>query len=353
MNQKNKGIMKEYLQGYNDYVLLGDVVYNALQDIVKQTGIKVLAIQHRIKAEERLAGKLERKGDKYHSLADIMDIVGTRIVCFFADDIDRLGPAIRSVFEIDYENSIDKREQLDPNSFGYVALHYICWLPQGKQYPDAICGKRFEIQICSALQHTWSVIQHEMGYKSEFDVPRQIVRDYSRLAGLLELADERFVAIRSFMNNYSAEVKNKIAENEGGELKIDMVTLREYMNHNKGMRRLLDEICAICGAELTSFNPEMYVSQLSWLGKTTLGGLYEMLENNYDTAVKLARLSLEGTDLDIVSSTVGLRLLCQAELLRQNCSEGQITEFMTLVSGNRERAQRQAAALLHSAAELQ
>lgn len=348
MNLKNKSIMDEYRVAKNDFVSLSNVVSNWLHDIVKRSDIQVLTIEHRVKQEDSLAGKLEQKGDKYKCLFDITDILGARVVCFFADDVDCIARLIESSFEIDRENSVDKRELLDPSSFGYLSLHYICSLPFNNQYPDAICGKKFEIQIRSALQHTWSAVFHDLGYKSEFDVPRQIARDCSRLAGLLELADERFVSIRDYMVNYTAEVKNKIAKNQGDELKIDMVTLREYMHRNINMQSLLMELSAICGSEINFINPEMYISQLAWLGKTTLGDLHRMLDSNRNTALSLAKRALEGSELDILASTVGLRFLCQAELLQQGCSEERIVDFLMLSVGNRERAQRGAKSLLRS-----
>lgn len=352
MNLKNKNIMDEYRGKIKDFILLGNIVSDLLHNIVKQSGIQVLTIEHRVKQADSLVGKLELKGDKYKNLSDITDILGARVVCFFEDDVDRIASLVESTFKIDHENSVDKREILDPNSFGYLSLHYICSLPMNEQYPNEICEKKFEIQIRSSLQHTWSAVFHDLGYKSEFDVPRQIIRDYSRLAGLLELADERFVYIRDYMENYTAEVKEKIAKNQGDELKIDMVTLREYMHRNISMQNLLMELAAICGSEINFINPEMYISQLAWLGKTTIGDLHRMLEMNRNTALYLAKDVLEGSELDILVSTVGLRYLCQAELLQQGYSEERITDFLMLSAGNRERAQRGAKALLRSGANL-
>lgn len=37
-----------------------------------------------------MAGKLELKGDKYKDLSDITDILGTRVVCFFEDDVEHI-----------------------------------------------------------------------------------------------------------------------------------------------------------------------------------------------------------------------------------------------------------------------
>lgn len=350
MNLKSRSILDEYRIAKSDFVMLGDVASKLLWEIVEQSNIMVLSIEHRVKSEDSLAGKLELKGEKYNSLSDITDILGARIVCVFEDDVDRIARFIEDSFEIDRKNSVDKREQLDPKTFGYLSLHYICSLPFNGQYPNAVCGKRFEIQIRSALQHIWSSAFHDLGYKSEFDVPRQIIRDYSRLAGLLELADERFTYIRDYMTNYTAEVKQKIAQNQGDELKIDMVTLREYMQRNINMQSLLADLAAICESEINVVNPEMYISQLAWLEKRTLGDLHRMLDSNRDTALQLAKCALEGSELDILSSTVGLRFLCQAELLKEGYSEERIAEFLKLSGKSSAHAQSAAKALLRRGA---
>ena len=55
-----------------------------LSEIVKDLGLTVLAVEHRVKEEKSLAGKLERKGDGYNTLEDITDILGCRVVCFLS-----------------------------------------------------------------------------------------------------------------------------------------------------------------------------------------------------------------------------------------------------------------------------
>ena len=346
MNLKNRMIIEEYRAERPDFVRLGDLVSGMLKQGVRSLGTEVLAVEHRVKEEQSLVGKLERKDEKYRSLGDITDILGARVICFFSDDVDKVAAIIEKMFVIDWENSVDKRAQLDPDAFGYLSLHYICSLPENEGYPKELCGKRFEIQIRSTLQHTWAAINHDLGYKSEFGVPRNIVREFSRLAGLLEIADERFVDIRDNLHRYGDEIRAQIAENRADNVPLDLVSLKEFAAHNKALRAFMEEMAAICGAEIQDINPENYLQQFAWLGKKTLGDLQEMLREDGPLALALARYTLERTDLDILSSNAALRYLCRAELINRGYSEDKIAEFLALTANNPKRALRQAKHLL-------
>ncbi len=350
MDLKCKMIMEEYHAQKPDFLELSDVVNGILKEITsKNEMMYILAIEQRVKAEKSLAGKLELKGEKYSSLADITDILGCRIICFFADDVDNIAKEIEDVFEIDRENSVDKRAVIDAETFGYLSLHYICSLPFGKGYPDNICGKKFEIQIRTTLQHTWAVIDHDLGYKSAFGIPRAVKRGFSQVAGLLEVADEKFVRLRDDIFAYGEDVKEKIANDKADALTIDNVSLSEYMKSNKTMRAFLVSLASLCeNCELSEISPEIYIDQLRFLKIKTLGDLSAMLERNKELATAFAKEMFKATDLDILSTNVGLRFLCRAELCQNGYSEADITEFMLLTYSDKAKAQRQTERLLKS-----
>ena len=348
MNLKDRMIMDEYRRQRQGFVELGDIVSFLLKQQLGCTGIDTLAVEHRVKAEDSLAGKLERKSDKYRVLADITDILGVRVICFFEDDVDRIGKMIEELFAVDWENSVDKRALIGADSFGYLSLHYVCSLPQNGEYPPELCDKKFEIQVRTTLQHTWASIEHDMGYKSEFGVPRIAIRQFARIAGLLELADNEFVRARDTIHAYTGDIKQKIIDDDADDVLIDSVSLREYVLRSKKMRSFLGELAGICGSEISEISPENYIQQLRWLGKKTLGDMEQLLDENHDLALALAKAALENTDLDILSSNVGLRFLCRAELLNRNYSEEQAAEFLLLSVGDKDRALRMAKNLLHT-----
>lgn len=346
MNLKCKMILEDYRKQRDDFVKLGDVVQILLSGIVKDLGLSVLAIGHRVKEERSLAGKLEKKGDRYNTLEDITDILGARVVCFMADEIDLIGKKVEETFVIDWENSSDKRALIKEDAFGYLSLHYICSLPFGDKWPDEICGKKFEIQIRTILQHAWSVIQHDIGYKSDFGVPRDIKRQFARLAGLLELVDDEFVRARDNMQDYTEEIRKRIVTDEADDIAINMISLNEYVLRGQKMQKITQEIADITGAEIKEIDPESYIPQLAFFGINKLGDIEKMIDENYTLAMKLANKALSVANLDIVSSSVALRFLCRAELLNKNYDFDKVVEFLNISLRNKEKAERQAKYLL-------
>ncbi len=349
MDLKCKLILEDYRKQRDDFIKLGDTVHGILSGIVDELGFMALAVEHRVKAEKSLAGKLERKGDGYNTLEDITDILGCRVICFLSDEIDKVGKKVEETFVIDSENSSDKRALIQEDAFGYLSLHYICSLPYGDKWPDEICGKKFEIQIRTILQHAWAAIHHDIGYKSEFGVPRDIRRQFARIAGLLELADEEFVRARDNMVGYTEDTRQRIITNNADELPINMISLNEYVMHNPKMRDIISEIANIAGAEISEIDPESYVPQLAFLGMKNLGDINKMIDENHDLAIKLATEVLSVANLDIVSSTVALRFLCRAELLSKNYEYDKIVEFLKISLGSQDKAERRAKYLLLAA----
>ena len=349
MNLKNRIILEDFRKCRDEYVKLGDLIQEKLHEIVEVAGIhEILGIEHRVKTEKSLAGKLERSGDWYQQIDDLTDLLGARIICFFADEVDIIGKEVEKHFIIDWENSSDKRALIKADTFGYLSLHYICSVSPELGYPPEVCGKKFEIQIRTNLQHTWAAINHDLGYKSEFGVPRIVAREFARLSGLLELADDEFMRVRDNMKAYTNDIRQKIIDNCADDVRIDMISLSEYIKRNKKMQEFLSELASISNAEISDVNPQSYIEQLLWFNITTIGGLQDMLQNNHDLALALAKNSLDSTDLDILASNVGLRYLCRAKLLNDGYTEEQAADFLKLSTGKEDRAKKQAKFLYDS-----
>ena len=121
-----EAIMQEYRDLLPRFQEVASQVHDTLKSTIADAGLIVAALEYRVKSEESLAGKLELKGSKYKSLSDITDIIGLRVITFYIDDVDKVASALERLFDVDWENSVDKRKAHEIDSFGYLSLHYIC-----------------------------------------------------------------------------------------------------------------------------------------------------------------------------------------------------------------------------------
>lgn len=343
-----KGILTEYAQKRNIYLQLEEYVAGILEDMMKQDKVMLMDLTHRLKTPESLSKKVIKK-DKYRLLTDITDVIGFRLIAYFADDVDKIAALVASRFQMDWENTVDKSAALSPTAFGYTSLHYVCSLPEEGEYtdyPSEFRGIRFEIQIRTSLQHVWAEIEHDLGYKSEFGLPRTIRREFSRIAGLLEIADERFNSIRTSVGEYTLDIRDKIKNGLGTDILVDQVSLKEFMYNNVRVQDLIMQIARECNTCVEHVDPFPYLKHLEFIGISTLGDLSELVERNWNGTVTYAKVVLHDVDVDLVSSNAILRYICYAELVHADYPEEKIEEFMLLSSTNAERAKQNTRALL-------
>jgi ppGpp synthetase/RelA/SpoT-type nucleotidyltranferase len=311
-------LLEEYRQQLPLYTRLMEAVKSKLSEMVKDSDLTVSSMEFRIKEEASLAGKLLRKGSKYSSLKDITDIFGARIIMFYNEDVDRVAAFAESIFEVDWPNSVDKRKMHETNSFGYNSLHYICRIPKkvfyDPEYPE-LNDVRFEIQMRTALQHVWSAIQHDIGYKSEIETPKEYHRMLSRLAGMMELADDEFSRIRASIADYRRRMQNLVLNGQLEEVALDGDTFRSYVDMHP-FNKLNRKIAAITQAEIQESPYIPYLTVLRQLDIKTLGDIERMMAKYSDDAYQLALFQLGSTDIDILADTVGLQNLCIVHILK-------------------------------------
>ena len=294
-------IMGEYRAAVPELERLKDAALKTLRDALDRNGLIVTAVEGRVKTEESLAGKLELKGSKYATLSDITDLVGARIITFYTDDVDRIASMAEQLFEIDWNNSVDKRKLHQLDSFGYNSLHYICRLP-GFDFP-------FELQLRTTLQHAWAAINHDTGYKSGIEIPREYMRRMNRLAGILEMADDEFSRIRSEITDYRRRVQALVQNGKLDDVLLDGDTFRSYIQA-KPLDALNKRIAAINQAEIQEAPMIRYLRVLVALQCKTLGDVDRLIHKYEADAYLLARHQLGNTDIDIISSAIGLQNIC-------------------------------------------
>jgi len=329
-------LLSEYREKLPIFQVLRDVAMKRLTEMTSMSGIEMNSIEARIKTEESLAGKLERKGHKYTSLLDITDILGARLITFYNEDVDRIASMAETLFDIDWPNSVDKRKMHQYNSFGYNSLHYICRLPKSlyydPQYPE-LNEIRFELQMRTALQHVWSVIQHDIGYKSDIETPLEYHRSLSRLSGLLEIADDEFSRIRTDISNYRRRVKSLVESGKFEEVELDGDTFRSYLQRQP-FNKLNRRIAAITNAELQPANSMPYLRVLRQLGMQTLADVERMANEQADDAYQLALFQLGSTDIDILADTVGIQNLCIVQILKSGGGLAGLERMFKAINGS-------------------
>ena len=99
MNVKDRLIMEDYKKQKDSFSRLGDVVHDMLQKAVNSSGILVMGIEHRVKGEKSLEGKLYKNGDWYQKFDDLTDLLGARVICYFSDDVDKVGKLVEKMFD--------------------------------------------------------------------------------------------------------------------------------------------------------------------------------------------------------------------------------------------------------------
>lgn len=312
-----------------------------LQECLAEAGIVVASIESRVKSEDSLAGKLELKGSKYKSLADITDILGLRVITFYFDDVDIVASAVERLFEVDWENSVDKRRLHEVDSFGYQSLHYICRVPD--------MPYRFEIQMRTLLQHAWSNMNHDTGYKSGVEIPREYIRNLNRLAGMLELVDEQFSRIRSELTDYRRRMQALVASGNLDDALLDGDTFRSYLELSP-FQRLNRRIAAINQAEIQEVPLMPYLGVFKSMGCKTLGDVQRIIKEYSEGAYQIACYQMGLTDLDIISSSLGPQDLCIAYSLKNGGGRAGLIRLFDQLLGSSEANKMMAEMLVEQSA---
>lgn len=327
---------------------LEEIVVQRLQDALIRQHITVTAIDHRVKKEDSLAGKLEHKGAKYHSVDDITDLLGVRVITFYTDDVDKVAALVSQEFEVDWSNSVDKRKLHELDSFGYNSLHYICRLPIGSA-EEALCAIPFEVQMRTALQHVWSTINHDTGYKSDVQIPREYLRQFGRLAGMLELIDNEFSRLRTSLADYRRRMQSLVASGQLDEVPLSADTWDSYLL-TRPFDRLNSRIAAVNQAEIFPAPLQPFLPVLRAFGMQTLGDVQQITDSLSDDAYLLAVSQFGLTDIDIITESVGLLNICLVYALKNGGGTPAVCRILNTISGSSDLSEQQRTACDHSGA---
>lgn len=325
LDPHGEALMQQFLELRPTLEQLATEAYDQLSRALREQGIYVTAMEHRVKTEKSLAGKLELKGAKYKTIDDVTDLVGLRVITFYTDDVDKVAAIAKRLFDIDWQESVDKRKLHKLDSFGYNSLHYICRLKTG--------SPRFELQMRTALQHVWSTIEHDTGYKNVVKIPREYQRQFSRLAGMLELIDDEFSRLRLVLTDYQRQIQALVKSGQLTDVPLSADTFRSYLDLHP-FDRLNRRIAAVNQAEIYPVSLMPYLPVLESFGLETLGDVQHFIDDNSDDAYQLALSQLAVTDLDILSSSAALLYLCLVYVLKHDGGHRGLKAVYDAINGN-------------------
>jgi ppGpp synthetase/RelA/SpoT-type nucleotidyltranferase len=223
---------ERYRTSRETYVSLASRIKGLLGDVLGCEGIEVVQIECRAKEINSFIGKIQRKQGRYSDpLVDMTDLAAVRVIVYYLEDVARTCDIIEQEFEVDWDNSMDKRSALEVDRFGYSSVHYVVSVLKDRSKLrewQAYAGLRFEIQVRTVLQHAWAAVDHKLAYKTASEAPASLLRQLSRLSALFELADEQFSAIRDHSRQIEADYKNEVAV---GNLDIPLndLSLQAYL----------------------------------------------------------------------------------------------------------------------------
>jgi ppGpp synthetase/RelA/SpoT-type nucleotidyltranferase len=291
-----------------------------LESLLEDANIRVHSVTYRAKEESSLLRKLEYSQDKYSDLADVTDLAGVRVITYFEDEVNRVAELVSSEFDIDARHSIDKRKALEPDHFGYLSLHYVVsYSKQRKKLPE---NRRFdgllaELQIRSVLQHTWAEIEHDLGYKTARAIPPEFRRRFSRLAGLLEIADSEFAAIRDALLNYELWARQTLPAHPE-KIGIDQVSLGVFFQDNKIMQAMhafiIEHGGRVSEKPLAAFIDSI-AQALLYLGASTMDRVQAYVVKYGAIEMEYMRLNYGGSSFDDKMFHIGTPLFFICEIV--------------------------------------
>jgi hypothetical protein len=189
---------------------------------------------------------------------------------------------------------------------------------------------RFEIQIRTVLQHAWAEVEHDLGYKPAVDgsdevVPEIIRRRFSRIASLLEIADQEFVSIRRDLRRYRETLESEVAAGARG-VPVDTLSL-ETAARAAPVEALDREIAAILSAPLGDevFFPGYLARMVRLAGLETTEDLRRAVTEHGPVVPRLVgpyldfarqALALDRANLAIVQRGYALLFVAHAEVVR-------------------------------------
>ena len=155
-------------------------------------------IKSRLKKPISILKKLEKNGYELtleSVMANLNDVAGVRVVCYFIDDIYDVA---RWLAKQDDIRLLEVKDYIrHPKNNGYRSLHMIVEIPVF--FSEEKRQMRVEVQIRTIAMDFWASLEHQLRYKRDLDKvdnPEAIGKELKQCAEIIADTDLRMQEIR-------------------------------------------------------------------------------------------------------------------------------------------------------------
>jgi putative GTP pyrophosphokinase len=143
--------------------------------------------------------------------------------------------------------------------------------------------------VRTMLEHAWAEIEHDLGYKPAAQIPAVARRRLERLAGVLELVDQEFCAIRIELEAYAKDLPRRF-ESESAAILLDRLSLNALLNGSEAIaidHAIAQELGKSLGSE--AFFPDYLLKMLGAAGIATVAAAREGLIKHQAAIIAMAK----------------------------------------------------------------
>ncbi len=249
--------INQFRQVLPDYETYAQVLLKVLARAAKKY-VPLAIVQTRPKSVASFGEKaiLKKRVGRYADPVNRMtDLCGGRIIVPTRTEVEIISDFLKSNFEIDSENSVDVSQRLKPTEFGYRGVHYIIQFRRGVfpaeginvKIPEAVFGKKAEVQVKTILEHAWGVFTHDRAYKGAFKIPQKWEREMAALAAILEDADKSFARVEDGLKRYAASYGAYMSEEQMREGIQNLKVVLDADPENTGLAARIGKLAIALG----------------------------------------------------------------------------------------------------------
>ncbi|EPR09483.1 GTP pyrophosphokinase [Ruminiclostridium papyrosolvens] len=151
-------------------------------------------MQSRIKSIKSIFGKLSRREHEISlesAKANLHDIAGIRVVCYYIDDIYMIAKMLTQQDDIVLLRVTDYIQ--NPKENGYRSLHLVVSVPVF--FSDRKEIVPVEIQIRTMAMDFWASLEHQLRYKTNDTVPLSVAQELQECADTIAKTDLKMQSI--------------------------------------------------------------------------------------------------------------------------------------------------------------